>query len=476
MEQMRRAVRSHASSLFEERLAAFWWKLRTGKQVRVLTLGGSLTIGQRLCCASVKPWPYFLSHWLRQNFGHAQHIVDNMGRGSMDTIGLEAVWPASPKGYDLVVVETASNDMALAANFHETSEHVKAAIELIVLRIRAKTSAALLLLETFPGGRVERHGFFDTAEIRATWKQNVPIFQDGYVNGDSLHVEVAKYYGVPQVSLGQALFPEYRLWREDSSSGWFENKWIDQCCPPCYDAFHPNAEGQARFAELLTSYLIIFGRGLSPEPPTANLSRERPRPLFVSESRAKAEESAALPLLLDFHVNKGDSHIAFAHGWSYFEDAVGKPGWISMPKSDENSSHLYSRGGQLSGAEVVERHMASHDVNKGNRSCRGVNELGLTFVSGELGSLQVGYLKSHDTAMGVVDFKVKCDRLSGQGQKSTVPLNFDRHLRLDGHHNSPTSVPNYIVVTGLIPRAACNVTFVLKTGPPKFKVLALKAY
>ena len=244
LEQMHRAVRSHTSSVFEERLAAFWRKLRSGERVRVLTLGGSLTKGQRVCCDSVTPWPVFLSRWLRHNFGQAQHIVDNWARGSMDTIGLEAVWPANPEGYDLVVVETGSNDMAIVSNFHQTSEHVKAAMELIVLRVRAKSSAALLLLEIFPGGRIQKHGFFDTAEIRATWKQDVPIFQDGYVNGDSLHVEVARYYGVPQVSLAQALFPEYRLWREDSSSHWHESKWIDQCCPPCYDAFHPTPKGR----------------------------------------------------------------------------------------------------------------------------------------------------------------------------------------------------------------------------------------
>ena len=85
LEQMHRAVRSHTSSVFEERLAAFWRKLRSGERVRVLTLGGSLTQGARMCCDSVTPWPVFLSRWLRHNFGQAQHIVDNWARGSMDT-------------------------------------------------------------------------------------------------------------------------------------------------------------------------------------------------------------------------------------------------------------------------------------------------------------------------------------------------------------------------------------------------------
>ena len=96
LEQMHRAVRSHTSSVFEERLAAFWRKLRSGERVRVLTLGGSLTQGARMCCDSVTPWPVFLS-WTT---GLGDRWIQ---------IGLEAVWPANPEGYDLVVVETGSN-------------------------------------------------------------------------------------------------------------------------------------------------------------------------------------------------------------------------------------------------------------------------------------------------------------------------------------------------------------------------------
>ena len=439
LEQMHRAVRSHTSSVFEERLAAFWRKLRSGERVRVLTLGGSLTQGARMCCDSVTPWPVFLS-WTT---GLGDRWIQ---------IGLEAVWPANPEGYDLVVVETGSNDMAIVSNFHQTSEYVKAAMELIVLRVRAKSSAALLLLETFPGGRIQKHGFFDTAKIRATWKQDVPIFQDAYVNGDSLHVEVARYYGVPQVSLAQALFPEYRLWREDSSSHWHESKWIDQCCPPCYDAFHPNAEGQARFAELAASYLVAFGQGLPPDLPP-KMSHERPRPLFVSESVAEAEESPAVPLILDFQVSNGGSHVAFAHGWSHFEDVPGKPGWISQRSN-----------------------VSTSDVEPGPTNFGGLRELGFTFVSGALGQLQIGYLKSHKTGMGIVNFTVRCDRPRGRSTTRLLAASHVYHrLRFDGSHNSPTSVPTYTTVTGLIPRAACNATFVLNPGPPKSKVVALKA-
>ena len=179
-------------------------------------------------------------------------------------IGLEAVWPANPEGYDLVVVETGSNDMAIVSNFHQTSEYVKAAMELIVLRVRAKSSAALLLLETFPGGRIQKHGFFDTAKIRATWKQDVPIFQDAYVNGDSLHVEVARYYGVPQVSLAQALFPEYRLWREDSSSHWHESKWIDRLAHHATTRFIPTPKGRRVLLSLPHRTWWLLAKGCRP--------------------------------------------------------------------------------------------------------------------------------------------------------------------------------------------------------------------
>ena len=139
-----------------------------------------------------------------------------------------------------------------------------------------------------------------------------------------------------------------------------------------------------------------------------------------------------MPLLLDFQVSNGGSHVAFVHDWSHFEDVPGKPGWISQ-RSNVSTSH----------------------VEPGPTNFGGLRELGFTFVSGALGQLQIGYLKSHKTGMGIVNFTVRCDRPRGRSTTRLLAASHVYHrLRFDGSHNSPTSVPTYTTVTGLIPRAA----------------------
>ena len=158
--QMQRAKLVEAAGAWAARLAKFWHKLQQGEPVTVLALGGSLTLGVRLCCSNTRSWAMFLQDWLRARFPvtSGAHKVINKGRGSMDVIGIEALWPFEP-GMDLVIVETAINDFAIVENFAQNSPVLKAAVETIVQRV-ADDGAALLFLELIIGGMVDLHGFW----------------------------------------------------------------------------------------------------------------------------------------------------------------------------------------------------------------------------------------------------------------------------------------------------------------------------
>ena len=122
--------------------------------------------------------------------------------------------------FDLVILETACNDM-VAVNGQSHSK-VRIATEKIVRLFRQRLpDAEILYLEFFPGDPGKWAGTL-IQEDDATMADQL----HGYFTGQGDHYQVLAYYGVPSLSLRDALFPEMHSWRTESDHEWHLSEWI----------------------------------------------------------------------------------------------------------------------------------------------------------------------------------------------------------------------------------------------------------
>lgn len=310
-------------------------RLRAGLPLRVLALGGSLTCGAALGNVS-RPdrpngtedaWPALLELSLNERValtGGARHSVLNSCRHAVasDTwVDSLAAWahpsadqvtaPANPfadASFDVVVIETAINDVAELALSGSRDAHlhpdarVRKYVELLLLQLLdLQPRPALLWLTASsregPWAGGERLG-------DATW----------------LQAPIIRHHGAAMVSLIDALGPfvseaQKRFFSYDIRvDGWG----------------HITRLGHALNAGLVLQTLLSQSLSSAPMLPGEAAAAYVPRPpLHVTDVDA-AMYLRARPLSISL-LRDGANYLqeAGAQGWAVFEDVPGKPGYIA---------------------------------------------------------------------------------------------------------------------------------------------------
>lgn len=204
------AARSIAYAGDTARLARVFAKARSGGDVRILVIGGSITEGARASTAE-RRWGETVSADFQKRFPQAKVLFKNVAIGATGSaIGtFRAARDIAPFKPDLVGVEFSVND----SDNRFSGETMEGLLRQI---LSAPEQPAVFML-----GMMGQTGG----------------------NAQSAHLPVARHYGVPYISYRDALLP-------DMKAGAFV--WTD--ISP--DTIHPNDIGHAYAAALVTSYLF----------------------------------------------------------------------------------------------------------------------------------------------------------------------------------------------------------------------------
>ena len=432
----------------------------------IVVLGTSITAGHRMCCPHVKPWPAFLEAWLQHTFAlsNGSHRVINKAKGGYDTVSQDVVWPYQP-GADLVILESAANDaVALTKDGLDTGAPAKykASLEKIILRVKGDKSSssigpAFIDFSLVASGHYENANYISGQNLENT-KQVAKWMQDGAVGAQHLlHREVARYHGFTQLAISDALLPELRTARDDNSSEWWTEVWGDQCCFPwCYDASHVNEEGHARFAQFISTFILQRLCRLDAPLALPEVFDEAVVPAFAPLTEVHVDQQPST--LLSFRDTNGSDAILSAHGWYWYPDVMAKAGWISLPQQGNDT------------------------ISQTDRVLR------VLFKTGPSGLLEVGYLKSYDTRMGIARMELICDHNTShsrgvvnahdqQQQQQIRAKTMPQVVQLDSRHDQHISITFIERVEHVAsPGARCSASFFMAAnGPPKFKLEVLRS-
>jgi len=337
----RKAVRSIGEP---GNLRPFHEKLRIGKCVRIVALGGSITLGKTLK-SHEQPWTYWLELKLNADFPCAagRHVVNNRGtraKGSNFWVSrlTDLSFAQFLDGADLIIVESAAND----------------AHELLL-----KNTASAWAPSVLPGTAMERytellvrglhHGYPTTGLLWLTagWRAYGPEAPPPYhLDAEDAQGAVLKYYGIAHVSLLAALQPfgskAVRQWEEDVLFN-------DHSC-------HLSQLGHKMVAQILSHFAMNEVRHIDNAPDTVRRSGSDAAafdgvgdavPLWVSKDdlvkilappvlSISFQTSAAAPqrggtegvrsaLAYSWLTGQLAGHL---QGWALREDVPGKPGLV----------------------------------------------------------------------------------------------------------------------------------------------------
>ncbi|KAK3267498.1 hypothetical protein CYMTET_22694 [Cymbomonas tetramitiformis] len=221
-------------------------KLKSGKPISIAAIGGSVTKGRN--AAREERYLFQLARWLQTAFP-AQHMVHNGGVSASPIKYMNlCVREHVPADVDLVIVEYAVNQMLPGVNIAKAMPVMQ--YERMIRKLLAfESRPAVILLQTFGWSR----GFNRIASN--TWSSFFETPEDHFA-------VVAKYYGLPSLSLRDAIF--HNVLRKEKGYN-LESVLAD--CPPeavvrnaepepgpglC---IHPSGKGHGFLASLLVHYL-----------------------------------------------------------------------------------------------------------------------------------------------------------------------------------------------------------------------------
>ncbi|MCR5322632.1 MAG: SGNH/GDSL hydrolase family protein [Lachnospiraceae bacterium] len=202
--------RSIANEGDKERLRSLFERAATGEKLTIAFLGGSITQG----CLSSRPetcYAYLVYDWFVRTFPQSDFVYVNAGIGGTTSQFAAARLDEDVLAYrpDFCMVEFSVNDSDNVF-FKETYESVVSRL------LESGTKPAVMIMHNL---------FYETGR-----------------NAQKQHLSVGKAYGVPCVSVRDAVYPEIEAGRIK----------ISQLSS---DGLHPNDDGHAVLAELVISRL-----------------------------------------------------------------------------------------------------------------------------------------------------------------------------------------------------------------------------
>ncbi len=204
------------------RLKKLMRRAREGEQLTLAFLGGSITQG----CNSSSPdtcFPALTASWWKKSFPESSFTCINAGIGGTSSqFGVARVREqVLSKNPDFVLTEFAVND-GNDPFFCETYEGLVRAI------LSAPSAPALLLMNNV---------FYDTGK-----------------NAEDQHLPIAKHYDLPMVSMKHSIFAEVQ-----------NNQFLPSDITT--DSLHPNDEGHALIASVITDLLEKIRLSMDEEEP-----------------------------------------------------------------------------------------------------------------------------------------------------------------------------------------------------------------
>lgn len=192
------------------RLEKLFQKAKNGEKLIIGFIGGSITQG----CLATEPclcYAYHVYEWWCRTFPKADFVYLNAGIGATDSqFGCaRAESDLLAEKPDFVIIEFSVND--------EDNEHYLETYEGLVRKIYSSAWKPAILLV---------HNIF---------------YEDGR-NAENIHGRIAKYYGLPSVSMKDTIYSEIlegKLQREELTA----------------DGLHPNDKGHALVAGVITEFL-----------------------------------------------------------------------------------------------------------------------------------------------------------------------------------------------------------------------------
>lgn len=268
-------------------------KARGGGAVTVGLIGGSITHGGA-ASSPERRYATLVAAWWRQQFPRSQIRFVNAGTGATGSNygALRAQRDLLGQKPDFVVVEYAVNDV----NTRACAETMEGLVRQ-VLRTPAQPAVCLLF-----------------------W-----MHQNG-TNAQDWHSKVGRHYGLPMISVRDALWPEIQAGHL---------KWEDVEA----DHVHPNDRGHAYAAQFITAFLADTLRSLSKESRPAPTAMELPTPLISNlfERVHLLEADALKPVR-----NQGWTYDSHNHCWK-----ADKPG--SVAEFDVRGAAVLTMHSVLSG-------------------------------------------------------------------------------------------------------------------------------
>lgn len=327
-------------------------------------------------------WPALVELWLNKAFpcdNAGKHTVVNRAKGATGSAFAASNIENLINGqrFDLVIVETACNDMALIQGGSHMD--VRRATEKLIRLLRDRLSdAEILYLELFPGDPL------GNGTLRR--KRDAELLDNGYASGEDDHRQVLSYYNIPSISLRDSLFPEMHVWRTLPKHEWNLETWLAgrQANSPSKDYVHPNVEGHSRIAQFLVQYLILLVSLGEASLEWADRRRDLLEPpLFISPAEAE-ELLLQARTRLDFGESpcydalapsqEGIKGFENQTSWRWYADSKQKFGWIITECKNEWLA----------------------------------NTISFRFRTGTVGRLTIGYLRSYSPEMGKAETSVDC--------------------------------------------------------------------
>lgn len=177
-----------------------------GEEIRIGFLGGSITQGS-LASTPETCYAYCVFQWFKQYFPMAQYINAGIG-GTSSQFGVARVGDDLLRFEpDMIFVEFSVND--------ENNAHYQETYEGLVRKILSSGVAVMLI-----------HN----------------VMYDSMTSAEDVHSAIGKHYQLPCVSMRSTIYPEV-------AAGRIPNRQITP------DDLHPNDEGHALVAQVITHYL-----------------------------------------------------------------------------------------------------------------------------------------------------------------------------------------------------------------------------
>ena len=329
------------------RLAALAEKLRGGRCVTVVALGGSITCGRNLRRQKdvehdkQSAWPAHLRNWLDAAFPcgeHAHHhtVLNHCQGGTGSEYALHAFNELVPAdgSVDAVLVEFAQNDAEVAMTAGSTVDSLLrarpcgarrcSAVERVGAAAAAPLELLLRRLLALPGRPA-------VVSLGALWSSAKGDATSQFLHAaEEAHLPVLRHYSIPAVSLRLATYPEMASQQSQPTSPLFGSRvWAD--------AVHPTTLWQEKQARL-----VAFALELAHEDASLAAAAEGgggsaaagpsplPAPLLVSDEAVRRFGAAAASVLDLTDAGAVGAAATTLVGWSVREDVAGKPGLIAI--------------------------------------------------------------------------------------------------------------------------------------------------